>query len=201
MPALQHEQPGLLTAEQFYAAYAHREGRYDLVDGKVIAMPPAGPIHGKLDSSLSLALGTHIRARSMGHHLLNVGFILRRDPDLVRAADQAFVSREKAAAAPPPREGFWEVAPDLAVEIVSPDDTPAELAAKLNDYLSAGVRMVWVINPRRRTIAVHRPGEAVRLLQGGEGVLDGEDVLPGVSYSLEELWREGLFDSPAPGEG
>jgi Uma2 family endonuclease len=83
--------------------------------------------------------------------------------------------------------GFFDGPPDLAVEIISPNDTLAEVAMKAAEYLSYGTRRVWVINPRNRTATVYRPDHEPRLI-AENGSLDGEDVLPGFSLALADLF-------------
>jgi Uma2 family endonuclease len=104
-----------------------------------------------------------------------VGYLLARDPDTVRGADLSFISRERLTSFDDAR--FFRGAPDLAVEILSPSNRRGEMQARAADYLAAGARLVWVIDPKRRTVVVHRPGVAPRRLGAGED-LDGEDVLP-----------------------
>src|SRR5262245_4884015 len=122
-------QQRLITAEEFWQLCGG-ERRLELVDGKVVEMPPVGPSHGSADRRIVTPLGIYVDEHVLGDVYLNTGFILRRDPDLVRGPDQAFVSAERIRANPPPAEGFWPIAPDLAVEIVSPNDTAEELNDK-----------------------------------------------------------------------
>lgn len=176
-----------LTAEEFYDLYAGSDQRVELVDGEVVEMPPSGPEHGALDSDLHFPLKRFVKERGLGKLFINTGFILNPARDLVRGPDQAFVSQEKLEKTPPPSRGFWKVVPDLVIEIVSPDDRAQDLADKVADYLEAGVRITWVVYPRRQQVYVHRPGERVEVL-GPEGTLEGGDVLPGFQLPLAELW-------------
>lgn len=176
-----------LTVEEFYDLYAGSDVRADLVDGRVVEIPPTGPEHGALDGDLVFHLKLFIRERRLGKLFTNTGFILFPDKQRVRGPDEAFVSNEKISQAPPPSRGFWRVVPDLAVEIVSPDDRAQDIADKVADYAEAGVPLTWVVYPRRQQVYVHRPGERVEIL-GPEGTLDGGDVLPGFTLRLAELW-------------
>src|SRR5690606_13059569 len=111
------------------------------------------------------------------------GFIIARNPDRVRAPDVAFVRRERLLKEP--QRGFFEGPPDLAVEVVSPNDTHAEVAAKVEQWLAAGTVSVWVVDPLNRTLDLHRGGSAiVRLHQDDE--LRDEPTLPGFALKLIE---------------
>jgi len=106
-------------------------------------------------------------------------------PDTVRAADAAFISHGRAP--DPPPQGYAALAPDLAVEVVSPNDRAGEVQAKVGDWLTAGSLLVWVIDPVRRRAVVYRADGSVALLFEHDA-LDGEDVLPAFGCSLTELW-------------
>lgn len=177
----------LMTAEEFYDYCAGREGRMELVEGRVIEMPPVGPRHGSLDTRLARRIGGFVEDQRIGDYFLNTGFILQRDPDLVRGPDQAFVSAERMNACPAPQRGFWPVAPDLTVEIVSPGDDAQDLNDKVDDYLRAGVRLVWVFYPNRRQVHVYRGRCPVEILERHQ-TLSGEDVLSGFQLTLSEVW-------------
>jgi len=112
------------------------------------------------------------------------GFLLARDPDTVRAPDLAFVRAERA---PPPSRGYYPGAPDLAVEVLSPDDRPAYVRDKVGEWLEAGALAVWVVGPQRRTVAVHRTGEEPRLLDETE-TLRGGEPLPGFVLRVRDLF-------------
>ena len=163
--------------------------RAELVHGDVVREPPAGFGHGvhaaKIGSFLQVWVETHGAGVVCG---AETGFVLFRDPDTVRAPDAAFVSRERLAQVTD-REPFFEGAPDLAVEVVSPGDAAREVAAKVRDYLAAGSRQVWIVRPRERTLTVHWPG-AAPLHLGADATLDGGDVLPGFSLRVARIFGE-----------
>jgi len=104
----------------------------------------------------------------------------------VRAADVAFVRRERLEGVGRVR-GYWDGAPDLAVEVISPNDLYTEVDEKVAEWLEYGTRLVFVVNPRRRTVAVHRPGQPVRILSEND-LLDGEDVVPGWTLPTRDLF-------------
>jgi Uma2 family endonuclease len=114
-----------------------------------------------------------------------VGIFTHRNPDTVRGADVAFISNERYSRLESKR-GFLEVAPDLVVEVLSPEDRPGEVARKVAEYLEAGVRLVWVADPETKTVRAHRPGSEVREADR----LAGDDVLPGFDVAIAELFEE-----------
>lgn len=176
----------LVTAEEFWDYCAKTDEDVELVDGRIVVMPPVGPPHGNYDHKLHLPLGGYVEAHSLGEVYLNTGFLLRQNPDLVRGPDQAFVSNLNLAENPPPAQGYWPAAPDLAVEIVSPGDSADDINDKVNDYLEFGVRLVWVIYPRRKQAHVFRPDRPMRVVNA-DGKLEGEDVLPGFEVAMTRI--------------
>jgi Uma2 family endonuclease len=164
--------------------------RRELVDGEVIEMAPAGGVHGRVIVLVSHHLTVHADAHGGGLVIAgDVGFVLAlpADPERVRAPDVAFVSNARLPEGRLP-QGFIQGAPDLAVEVLSPNDDPVEVQQKVRDYLEAGSRLVWVIAPRARTVTVYRPDGSARLLREPDA-LDGEDMLPGFTLPLAELFR------------
>src|SRR5919109_1548043 len=134
----------LMTAEE--AEHLPSDLRWELIDGVLIEMPPVNASHGGIAVTIALVVGQYIRAHRLGRLYVEVGFILRRNPDTVRAPDLAFVRADRLPPGGEPR-GFWEIAPDLAVEIVSPSNTPAEVQVKIREWIEAGTREVWVVYP------------------------------------------------------
>lgn len=162
--------------------------RCELIDGVLIEMPPANLEHGYTESNAGTLLSNHVRANRLGWVLTgDPGFILRRNPDTVRAPDVAFIRAGRFPAGRLPRRGFAEIAPDLVVEVISPSDTPAEVQAKVRDWIEAGVRMVWLMYPEQRTVHVIRSLQE-RLILDDSAVLDGGDMVPGFSCRVAELF-------------
>ena len=169
-----------LTAEDLLHA-SIPDRRSELVRGVLRVREPAGDRHGRVTMNLTIRLGTFVERTGAGQlFAAETGFTLFRSPDTVRAADIAFVQRERLPEAVP---GYPELVPDLIVEVLSPGDRAAETLAKVADWLAAGVRLVWVIDPERRIARVYRPDGPERSITAG-GHLDGEDVLPGFTCSL-----------------
>jgi Uma2 family endonuclease len=181
-----------MTAEEFFMMPDHGSG-YELVKGELrrkgetLNMSPAGFKHGAIIARLTGALVQHIEANDLGEATgAETGFKLTGDPDTVRAPDLAFV-RQELIPDGELTEKFWPGAPDLAVEVVSPGDTLYEVDEKIEDYLKAGVRMVWIVNPKKRTVTVYRPSAEPQTL-AEDDMLDGQEVLPGFQYSIARLF-------------
>jgi Uma2 family endonuclease len=159
--------------------------RSELVRGVLVIREPAGYNHGRVTANLTGHLWSYVERTQAGQILgAETGFRLLRDPDTVRAPDIAFVTRDRV-----PTEGanaFPDLAPDLLVEVLSPDDRPGETLAKIGDWLDAGALLVWVIDPERRLARAYR-ADGTESLLGDNDALDGEDVLPGFSCRLAAI--------------
>ena len=176
----------LFTAEDL-ERLASDGRRMELVKGKVYEMAPAGGRHGFVAIRLSTPLSAHVWQLDLGHvFAAETGFLLRRGPDTVRAPDVAFISRSRLQLNEIP-ESFIELAPDLVVEVVSPGDSRREVREKVEDWLQAGVRLVWVLYPATRTAIVYRSLSDVSNLTESD-TLNGEDVVPGFSCRLADVF-------------
>ena len=150
-------------------------------------MSPAGSRHGRVAYNLTWRLGQYVEPRRLGVlWTAETGFILRRNPDTVRAPDLAFVSRQRADEVGM-TDGFWPGAPDLAVEVVSPNDSWTEVEDKVHDWLEAGSRVVVVLDPRRRTAHVYQSRANVKIV-GEDDLLDLNEVVPGFCVAVRELF-------------
>ncbi len=178
--------PPPMTAEDLWKQ-PDDGNRYELVKGVLRKMPPAGFEHGIRAAEIGGLLHAHVKKHRLGYVCgAETGFRIARHPDTVRAPDAAFLRRESIA----PQgivKGYWEGAPDLAVEVISPGDTYAEVADKIKEWLAAGCAMVWVINPRRQTVEVHRANAEFTLLRE-EDILEGGDVVEGFRCNVKELF-------------
>ncbi|HEX2092626.1 MAG TPA: Uma2 family endonuclease [Longimicrobiaceae bacterium] len=178
--------PGVVTAEELLRMPRGRVRR-ELVRGVVREMTPAGYGHGKVAMRLGSRLDVHVEENDLGVVVAaETGFRIASSPDTVRAPDVAFVRRERAEEVGDD-EGFWPGAPDLAVEVVSPNDSFGEVEEKVFDWLSAGCRMVVVVDPRKRTATVYRSRSDITVLAEDEE-LDGGDVVPGWRLPVRELF-------------
>lgn len=176
-------QEKLLTADQLWQMGPGK--RAELVQGVLVEMAPTGDVHGELALWLGHLILQHIVANDLGTATgAETGFVLSTDPDTVRAPDVGFISKARLA---PMTGRFYRLAPDLAVEVVSPSDTGAEIMHKADDYLRAGTRLVWVIYPDLRVVAVYRPDQPSVVLRGDER-LEGGDTLPGFSITVNDVF-------------
>jgi Uma2 family endonuclease len=176
----------LLTAEDFEQLPDDGK-RYELIDGALREMAPTANWHGEVESNLVIRWGGHVQAQGLGRVSCGeVLYIVRRNPDRVRAADIAFIRRDRV----PPleaRQHILEVIPDLVVEILSHSDTVAEISDTIDDWLQAGVQLLWIVDPFRRTVTIYRPGLDPVLL-GERATLEGDPVVPGFRCAAAELF-------------
>jgi Uma2 family endonuclease len=163
--------------------------RYELVKGELKRMAPAGNKHGYIAVNIAGPLYQHVKANNLGRiYAAETGFKLASDPDTVLAPDAAFISRERLESAGEV-EGYWPGAPDLAVEVVSPNDRHTEVVEKALSWLEAGCRMVLVADPGRRLVTVYRSRDDIHLLTAdANDAIDGADVVPGWRLPLTELF-------------
>ena len=175
----------LLTSDDLWKIVADGS-RYELSLGELVPMTPVGIRHGVVVINLGRLLGDYVRKKGLGAVCTEVGFRLTRNPDTVRAPDVAFISRERLPAEGIP-EKFAEFPPDLAVEVLSPEDTASELLRKVEEYLDAGVPLIWVVDPATRTTTVYRSLQNVTILSS-DAELTGGKVVPGFQCKVSELF-------------
>lgn len=172
----------LMTADELLAM--PDDGmRHELVNGELITMSPAGTDHGEIAMRIALHLAAHVQKHRLGKvYSSDTGFKLGQDPDTVRAPDVTFISASRVVKT---RKHF-PGAPDLAVEVISPNDTYSEVHAKVREYLAAGTRLVIVVDLDGEVAEIHSP-TGVRYIPP-EGSLDGAEVVPGWTLPLRELF-------------
>jgi Uma2 family endonuclease len=162
--------------------------RYELVDGELREMAPAGARHGRVAMKLASRLDRHVEVNRLGMVLAaETGFRISRNPDTVRTPDVSFVARERIPPEGPP-EGYWDLAPDLAVEVVSPNDTAAQVQSKVQMWLEYGVRLVWVVYPKTRAIMAHKSLKEITTFTA-EDTLDGGQVVSGFECAVAEIFE------------
>lgn len=177
----------LITAEEFLEL-PKSLNKPELVDGEVVEMSPVGMPHGVVQLALGALMQAHVKREKQGKVMSEVGFILTRNPDTVRAPDISFVSAAQLRERPR-SEGYYEGYPDLAVEVISPGDRMRDVEEKLQQYFDAGTRLVWLVRPEARVVMMRYPNGRGQILRG-EDVLSGEDVLPGFEIKLTDLFDE-----------
>jgi Uma2 family endonuclease len=161
--------------------------RYELVKGELVRMPPTGFDHGKVAMNIGATLHDYVKRNKLGQVCAaETGFILRQQPDTVRAPDVAFIRREQLEKIGS-QKGYWIGAPDLAVEVTSPGDTISEVEEKVEEWMGAGTRMVWVISPKLHTVTVYRSLTDIVTLSEKD-TLDGGDVVPGFQINIDEIF-------------
>src|SRR5438309_6078807 len=175
--------PPLMTPDELPQTHVP-DKRTELVRGVLVVREPAGSRHGLVTMNLGAELAVYAKQTGAGGvYAAESGFKLASNPDTVRAPDIAFVSRERLP--PASTTGYPTLAPDLAVEVLSPGDRPGDVA-KVADWLSAGTRLVWALDPERWLARVYRDDGSETVVTA-EGALEGEDVLPGFRCSLVSI--------------
>lgn len=176
----------LMTADELLAL-PRGEFRYELVNGELKKMSPAGHNHGKVTMRLALPIAQHVRTHRLGEvYAAETGFRLGSNPDTVRAPDIAFICQQRVDEVGETK-GYWPGAPDLAVEVLSPDDKVAEVEEKVAEWLAAGTKQVWVVSPKLRTVTVYHSRTNIIALTEKD-FLDGGDVLPGFQINVGEVF-------------
>lgn len=157
---------------------------YELIEGELIEVSPQGREHGRVLSNLDYLLNHEARTHMLGEVLVgDVGFILARSPDSVLAPDLAFVRSERLVDEGP---GYLELAPDLAIEVVSPSNSISEIARKINLYLTSGSSEVWVVRPREQDIVVYSASGDRIVFQGDD--LFSSSVIPTLAFHVSQIF-------------
>jgi Uma2 family endonuclease len=175
----------LVTAEEL-EKFPDDGYRYELVEGRVIRMSPVGLQHARTVAQLVYLLQRHLHGRGLGLVLPELGVKLASNPDTVRAPDVAFLRQDRI---PANARGFWVGPPDLAVEVLSPGDRPAEVQEKVDEYLRRGTALVVVIDPENKTVTIFRPSIASTTLRSEDDLLDLDAVVPGFRCRLGEIFE------------
>ena len=181
----------LLTAEEFWQLPEPPEGgRMELVGGRVVTEMPVGRLHAKLAARLARIVGQFVDPNRLGETHVELGHKTTRRPDSVRAPDVSFIASSRLLGMPD--DGFVELSPTLAIEVMSPNDREGDVADKVGEYFDAGAERVWIVRPRNRTITVHRQGGDSHTYTVRDS-LTSEDAAfeaPGFELSLAELFAD-----------
>ncbi len=161
--------------------------RYELIRGELRQMPLFGMSHGRVCLTLGAHLLKHVKVKGLGEvYATGTGYKLVSDSDTVLAPDVSFVSRRRLADIGE-TDGYWPAAPDLAIEVISPDDRYLDVLERVGYWLDAGTRMVVVVSPKTRNVAVHRSLTSITQLVE-EDYLDGADVVPGWTMPVRDIF-------------
>ncbi len=164
-----------------------RGRRCELICGKVVEMAPTGGEHGSVAVNATLLLGAFVKAHGLGNVSTGeTGYRVASAPDTVRAPDLGFVRKSRIPPTGVPAR-FWEIPPDLALEIVSPGDTYEDVESKAREWIESGVTEVWVLNPRLREVKIHRNGRPVEVCREKD-VVRSESLLPGFAATAGEFF-------------
>lgn len=173
----------LMTIQEFETSPL--PGQWELIDGEPIAVTPSTGRSSRIGGRLYSRLADFVEPTGMGWAFpADAGFILFGDRAIVRSPDAAYVRRARLVEEP---AGFVPIAPDIAVEVLSPSDRRPDALAKVAMYLQAGVHLVWLVDPAKRTVTVFQPDASIVTLREGDS-LDGGDVLPGFTVAVADIF-------------
>lgn len=175
-----------MTADEFWAL-PEGEGKRELVRGEVVEEMP-NAVHGMVALKIGAKLLNWLEQGHEGYVGVEVAFLLARNPDLIRLPDVCYVLADKLQAGIP--EKYWETAPDLAIEVISPSETWDEVQQKVEEYLMAGTPMVWTVHPRTGRVVVYTP-DAIARTYRAEEVLEFPQLLPGFSCKVKDFFQIG----------
>ena len=177
----------LMTADELLAL-PRGQFRYELINGELKKMSPAGQKHGRITFRFSMRLGKYVEEHQLGDlYAAETGFKLKSNPDTVLAADIAFIEKERLKVLSE-TEGYWPAAPDLAVEVNSPSDTVREVERKVMKWLGFGTRLVWVVSPKQRTVTVYQSPTDIQTLTEKD-ILHGGEVVPGFHIQVADIFN------------
>jgi len=151
-----------LTADALLAM-SSTVGRSELLDGELIRMSPAGFEHGSITLKLAWPIARYVEEHQLGIVCAaETGFLLKRNPDTVRAPDLAFVSQARVDQVGSVK-GYWPGCPDLVAEVISPHDTDSEVKAKSMAWIEAGCKVVWIVDPKQKQVKEFRSETSIRI--------------------------------------
>jgi Uma2 family endonuclease len=151
---------------------------HEINAGELITLPPPKSMHSRLARSVFIAIHAHLQKEGLREVYMEAGYVLSREPLTIRQPDISVLSKERIQATG--EDSYFEGAPELAVEIVSPSDSAEDLEVKVRQYLSAGAKQVWVLYPKPRQVYVWGANEV--------DIFMGDDVLPGFAVKVSELF-------------
>ena len=183
--------PKIWTDEEFMALPDDGH-HYEIINGELINMGNSGALHGYVCSTLMILLGGYVRQHNLGA-MLDSSTAFKMKNGNKRSTDIAFFAKERLQGIAVLPSGYLEGAPDLAVEVLSPGNTVEEIDDKLTEYFENGSRLVWVINPTQHYVLVYRSAQEPDRLLKGKDSLDGEEVIPGFTLAIADLFQKLYF--------
>ena len=185
------ERPGLTPVEP-----EEPEGHYEIIDGRRVELPPMGAREAYIASRLGLLIGAHAEVQGLGNVLIETLYALAPGRQLQRKPDVSFVSYARwPKGRQPPRGNAWRLVPELAVEVVSPNDPAVDLVARIRDFFLKGVLQVWVVFPDEWSIYVYDSPRSIRVLDRAD-TLDGGAILPGFRLALADFFEPEGEEAP-----
>jgi len=176
-----------ITAEEYFRLPPPPDGsKIELVRGELVTVCRPGFRHGLRQGRICGLLDHWGRSNRHGRAVVETGIVTQRGPDTVRGPDISYWSAERLPLDQEP-EGYPGIAPDLGIEVLSPSNVMAKIREKMAEYFQSGVRMVWIVDPEDRTVAVYRSMDEGRVFHEN-ATLSGEDVLPGFTCRVAELF-------------
>lgn len=163
----------------------YSSGRYEIVYGEIKERSMPSPVHGRIQAKISAKLLSHVEENNLGAVYTETHFEFAEH--LSRVPDVAFVSFERFPEGGEDKSSRWHIAPDLAVEVISPTDDYEDVQEKITEYFTFGVRQVWIISPESKTLTVYFTRTDVKILTENDE-LTGEEVLPGFHLKLSEIF-------------
>lgn len=178
--------------DQEFLALSEKEGHYEIVNGELISMGNSGALHGHIAILISSALFAVVNTHKLGV-LFDSSTAFKMKNGNKRSPDIAFFAKERLQGMTELPTGFLEGSPDLAVEILSPGNTVEEIEGKITEYFDNGARLVWVISPVQHYVLVYRYAQEPDRLLKSTDYLDGEDVVPGFTLPVADLFKKLSF--------
>ncbi len=178
--------PKLLTAEEFGKLPNPVDGsKQELVKGRIVQMPPVQGRHGIIVSRIDRRVGVYVETHKLGWTAVESGVVISTRPDTVRGPDFSFYSIARQPQMP---DGYFEIPSDLVVEVLSPDDRRPRVLAKIREYIDAGVKLVWLVDPETNVVTVYS-GNMRGVEHHDTDTLDGGTVLPGFTCPVADLFQ------------
>ena len=177
-----------IWTDEAFMALPDTGDRYEIVNGELVNMGNSGMEHGNICAFLAGNLAIYVRAKKLGS-VCGSSTAFKMKSGNKRSPDISFVAKERLKGLKKLPKGFFDGAPDLAIEVLSPNNTFEEIHGKLVEYFESGCRLAWVINPDEESVLVYRKPQPEKLLKMTDS-LDGEEIVPGFSLAIAELFTE-----------